>query len=354
MKLLFLANELDNTNGITSHLFNLCVGLQNHNIKIDIACGEGNAVKKFQDIGINVFIVPQLYHQKRGMINYIIAHIKIFSVIIKGKYDLVHSHHHYSSNIAQNICGLLSIKTVQTNHGLFPAIGRLKHFPSDYVIAVNDYIYNTLLLEKRVAKEKLYLIYNGIWEQIGKKKECGQKIKFISASRLIEEKGIQDFIKAVNLLDDAYFEKAEFCFAGEGPYERELLVLNKKLGNKVLYAGNIINLQERFYEYDVFVFTSKNEGLPMILIEAAFAGCQIITSRYIGINEIFNEKNGCLTYEKGNITELAEIIKKVIERNEIIKTNADKFQKIAMEYFNAGIMTNKTMEFYYKILELEQ
>lgn len=352
MKILFLTNELKNTCGVTSHLYNLCVGLKKNEVDFEIICGKREAVQKFRDAGLEAYVIPQLLHEKRNVINFIAAHVKLLVHLLNGKYDLVHSHHHYCANIAKNVCKILSIKTVQTNHGILPNVGLLKHFSADYFIALNDHIYDYLATEEKISGERISLIYNGIWEKENKTKERHKKIKFIAAARLVEEKGIQDYIKAVHLLDENYFKEAEFFIGGEGNYGNVLRELNEKLGGKIFFLGNITNLSERFDEFDVFVMTSKSksEGLPMTIIEAAFAGCSIISSNYYGINKIFNEENGCVTYDCGNLNSLSKKIIAVIENYEASKLNAKKIQEIVTKNFSADAMTQKTIQLYSNII----
>lgn len=345
MKILFLTDELKNTCGITSHLYNLCVGLKKKEVGFEIICGRGEVIQKFKDAGMEAFVIPQLLHEKRNVINFITAHVKLLIHLLNGKYDLVHSHHHYCANIAKNVCRMLSIKTVQTNHGILPNVGLLKHFSADYFIAVNDHIYDYLTTEEKISKERISLIYNGIWERENTIKEQHKKIKFIAAARLVKEKGIQDYIKAVYLLDEKYFNQAEFFVSGEGAYENVLRELNQKLGGKIFFLGNITNLSERFNEFDVFVMTSKSEseGLPMTIIESAFSGCIILSSKYYGMNKCFSEENGCVTYDCGNINSLSKKIVAIIENYKASKLNAEKFQETVKKNFSAREMVESTI-----------
>ncbi len=352
MKILFLTNELKNTCGVTSHLYNLCIGLKKNGIDFRIACGGGDSIQKFKDSEISVISIPEILHEKRIIVRFVITHIKLLFYLLSGKYDLVHSHHHYCANIAKNVCRILSIKTVQTNHGILPNVGLLKHFSADYFIAVNDHIYDYLVTEEKISGERKSLIYSGIWEKENKTKERQKKIKFIAAARLVEEKGTQDYIKAVHLLDENYFKQAEFFIGGEGAYENVLRELNEKLGGKIIFLGNVASLSERFDEFDVFVMTSKSksEGLPITMIEAAFAGCLIISSNYYGINKLFNYDNGCITYECGDYVSLTHKLANVIDNYDEAILLAKKLHKIIIKNFSADTMTQKTIQLYSKII----
>ncbi|MFA5805286.1 MAG: glycosyltransferase family 4 protein [Melioribacteraceae bacterium] len=350
MKILFLTNELKNTCGITSHLYNLCVGLKKNEVDFEIACGKGEEVKIFRDAGLEAHVIPQLLHEKRNVINFITAHVKLLIHLLNGKYDLVHSHHHYCANIAKNVCRILSIKTVQTNHGILPNVGLLKHFSADYFIAVNDHIYDYLVAEEKISGERISLIYSGIWEKENRTKERNKKIKFIAAARHVEQKGIQDYIHAVSLLDDKYFEKAEFYIAGKGDYETNLRDLKDKLASRIIFLGDITNLADQFYEYDVLVMTSRSEGLSMVMIEAAYAECVVISSQFYGLNKLFNYENGCITYNCGDYQSLSQKIAIVIDNYDEAILLAKKLHKIIIKNFNARNMVNSTIDLYKSIL----
>ncbi len=351
MKILILTSELKNTCGVSNHLYNLCIGLKKNSIDITIACPGGESIKRFTDLGVNVCTIPQLMHEKRNILNYINAYFKLFYLIRKNNYNIVHSHNHYCANIAKNVCRLTGIKTIQSNHGILPKIGRLKHFAADYYVAVNDHIKDYMIEQENIPKENIFLIYNGIWKKTNSGRFQRDKIKFIAASRLIKEKGIQDFIKAVHLLDKNIFMKAEFYIAGEGYYEAELNKLNEKLGGRVTFLGNVINLSERLNDYDIFVMATsgKYEGLPMVLIEAAFSGCIIISSSFTEMNKIFSEENGCLLYDKGDAGSLSVKIEYVIGNYPDSLLKAKKLNEIAVRNFGADLMTEKVIQLYSKV-----
>jgi glycosyltransferase involved in cell wall biosynthesis len=352
MKVLILTNELKNTCGVTSHLYNLSIGLIKNNVDLTIACSGGESVNKFRSLGVNTVIIQQLKHERRNLLNYLTAHIKLFMYLKNNKYDIVHSHHHYCANIAKNVCGILNIKTVQTNHGILPRVGRLKHFAADYYISVNDHINQYMIIEEMISGERISVIYYGIWETECKTKETHKKIRFIAAARLVEEKGIQDYINAVHLLEEKYFEQAEFFFGGEGEYEPVLRKINDKLGGKIIFLGNIINLNMHLDEFDVFVMTSKSksEGLPMSIIEAAFNKNLIITSNFVGLSYYFTDGVDGIIFENNDIKSLSEKIMFTINNYEDLTHLSLNYHQKAKIKFNAERMVNNTIKLYKSII----
>lgn len=139
---------------------------------------------------------------------------------------------------------------------------------------------------------------------------ASDKIKFIAVGSLIKRKGFDLLIDAIVGLDQSFKNRIHLKIIGEGP-ERS------RLQNKILESGlaEVINLYgtsdsiyDHLLESDVFVLTSRDEGLPIALIEAAGLSLPIITTRVGSIPEIFDEDK-CIYVDKKS-----DSIKKGIEK----------------------------------------
>ena len=349
MKILLLANSLDNSCGVSSHLFILSRGLINSGINLVIASGGGNSIQKYRDLGVEVKIIPELLHEKRCIKNWVLAELKMFRLMKSNDFDIIHSHHHFAANIARNISRILGVRSVQTIHGILPGSGRLPRYAADYFIAVSDHILDYLVKERKIEGKKIVKIYNGASSNVVKRGIRNGKIRFLAAARMVEEKKLQDYLLAANSLQEKYYESAEFFLSGAGEYKDELIMINEQNGGKVKIINEIKELSKEYYRYDVFIHCSGVEGLPMSLLEAAFSKCMLITSNYAGLNRHYTQENGLEIYNTGDTFELKRIIEKIIENPHIIMSNAGRMYRTVNEYFKSSSMIYDTVEFYNRI-----
>lgn len=73
---------------------------------------------------------------------------------------------------------------------------------------------------------------------------------------------------------------AKLLIAGEGDLRKELekKLSRRALSDKVIFLGNITNVNEMMQAMDVFILPSKHEGLPYVVIEAEASGLPCVIS----------------------------------------------------------------------------
>ncbi|MHD0318181.1 glycosyltransferase [Fusobacterium varium] len=208
-------------------------------------------------------------------------------------------------------------------------------------------------------KEKFFRIYNSfdfnkireksLQENTIKQKEYLKDNYIVAVGRLEEtQKDFTTLIEAYALVESKIKEK--LFIIGEGRHRKELenLVKKLKIEEKVLFMGYQSNPFPWIKNSNLFVHSSKFEGLPTVLIEAMILERPIIaTDCPTGPKEILeNGKSGILV-SIGNKKELAEKIEKILLnqnfKNEIVensKKNIKRFDsKIIIELFENEIMS---------------
>jgi len=101
----------------------------------------------------------------------------------------------------------------------------------------------------------------------------------VMASRLSPEKNIQLAIRALSMVVKKY-PKTGLIIIGEGERRLSLvrLVHDLKIGNSVVFEGWQENLISYYKTANLFLLSSNYEGYGMTLLEAAAAGCPIIST----------------------------------------------------------------------------
>ncbi|MBE0440424.1 MAG: glycosyltransferase family 4 protein [Gammaproteobacteria bacterium] len=164
------------------------------------------------------------------------------------------------------------------------------------IYVVSDYIKQRFMEGLSYGEHKIHVIHNGV--------ACDQKVAIslkrqhiIFVGRIIPEKGVLEFAKALNILLPRNPEwKAIFIgarhFGNTEPttaYEREVLFELKALGQKVEYK-NAIPHQEVMANYEVadiaVVPSIWNEPFGRTALEAMASHCALVSSDRGGLAEV--------------------------------------------------------------------
>jgi glycosyltransferase involved in cell wall biosynthesis len=101
--------------------------------------------------------------------------------------------------------------------------------------------------------------------------------RLLAVGRLSREKGFDLLLEALAQIRES-FPATSLLIAGAGPEELALKSQSLTLGleNAVCFAGYVAELSTCFAGASVFVLSSRHEGLPNALLEAAAAGLPIV------------------------------------------------------------------------------
>jgi glycosyltransferase involved in cell wall biosynthesis len=148
-----------------------------------------------------------------------------------------------------------------------------------------------------------------------------KKVNLLFLGRIGQRKGAFDLIKAFSLLHTEYQTKSTLILAGDGDIEQaHNLVATLNLENYIKLPG-WIGEDERdilLTEADVFILPSYNEGLPLAMLEAMAWELPVIVTPVGGIPEIVTQSENGLIVNPGNVEQLSDAIKSLIE-NEALR-----------------------------------
>lgn len=117
-----------------------------------------------------------------------------------------------------------------------------------------------------------------------------QKI-VVSVGELTPRKNHQVMIKA---MDQFRRDPITYLICGTGPLDEELhqMVQDMHLKKKVLFAGYCENVSDVLHQADYFAFPSKQEGLPVAVMEAMQAGLPVIGLDIRGNKDLIRDGEG--------------------------------------------------------------
>ena len=233
----------------------------------------------------------------------------------RSTYDVIHVHglnyHTFGAVVAGRLTGR-PVLVKLANSGTASDIARMRRgqqlalsrwmlptaLKSDRFVALNSAIVSELR-EAGVPEDRIVEIPNGVaMKSTTVEPGLHDPVRLVYIGRLHPQKGIDSAIRAVALLRSEAPESAiEFKLIGDGPERGHLEELVATLGvsDSVRFLGIREDVSFDLEESDVFVLTSRVEGLSNALLEALAAGLPVVASDIPGNRDvIIDGENGLL------------------------------------------------------------
>ena len=133
----------------------------------------------------------------------------------------------------------------------------------------------------------------------------GRGIVVLYIGSLSGEKNVDAAISAVASIPDA-----ELLLVGDGPDRARLEALARSAASdRIRFLGARDRPREELAAADVLVLPSRTEGIPAVLIEAAFSGLPVVASAVGGIPEIVEDGRTGLLVPPGDVAALARALR---------------------------------------------
>lgn len=215
----------------------------------------------------------------------------------------------------------LGLKVMYTAHGfhfykgaplkywlLFYPIERFLAGKTDVLVTINEEDYKRakrFCLHKKTRVEYIPGVgvdtayWSGKDLKPGEREEIRENIRkelgvaddeqmLLSVGELIPRKNHEEVIRALAEQKKKGVTKFRYFICGQGVLEEYLqnLIEELKLSNEVTLLGYRKDIRNLLYGTDLFVFPSKQEGMPVALMEAAVAGVPVRASDIRGNREL--------------------------------------------------------------------
>lgn len=130
-------------------------------------------------------------------------------------------------------------------------------------------------------------------------------IALISMGDLIKRKNYETAIRAVAATKN---EKLHYFICGKGPEEEALKGLAESLNitSHIHFLGFRSDIKDLLAASDVFLFTTKQEGLPRSMMEAMASGLPCIASRVRGNTDLLENTNGGYLCDVDDVSDYAD------------------------------------------------
>ena len=176
-------------------------------------------------------------------------------------------------------------------------------------------------------------------------------IVFLFVGRLVRDKGVFDLVDAFGLVS-IDFPSWELWMVGpnEDGLQAELEMRGRQIGARIRWFGSTTSPELYMASADVLVLPSYREGFGSVVIEAAASGIPSIAYRVNGVIDAIEDKLTGLLVDKGDISGLAQVMKRLGVEKELRKDLGEASLKRAEKDFSSLAVNAAWMDFYSEVL----
>jgi glycosyltransferase involved in cell wall biosynthesis len=165
------------------------------------------------------------------------------------------------------------------------------------------------------------------------------------------QKAPEDII-AVARLVCARMPEARFVLIGDGVLRPhiETLIHKNALHDKVRLAGWRRDVDRVMRCFDLLLLTSRWEGLPRVMLEAASARLPIVATRVGGVEEAVVQRDRVRLYEAGDVAGLAAGVQALLSANGLVHTHTAGAEHLLPVEFHIEEMVKQYQSLYDRLL----
>lgn len=325
-----------NNGGSQAMIMNIYRSIDREKVQFDFIIDREEEIffaDEIKQLGGKIYVMP-IFNLK-NIFNFIREWNRFFCE--HKEYRIIHGHVRSTAAIYLYIAKKYKLKTISHSHstssgnGILAIIKAILQYPIRYV--ADEFIAcsqesGIWLFGKRVCrKDNFFILKNAIdcekfsYDEVIRR-EIREELKIEEDDILIGHIGRFEFPKNHDFLVDIFKEvnrknpKLKLCLVGDG--SKKIYIENKvkrlNLERDVVFLGVRNDINKLMMAFDLFVFPSIFEGLPVTLIEAQASGLKCIIS-----NNITREVNISKDIDYLNIINKEEWISFIIKYAESYK-----------------------------------
>ena len=225
----------------------------------------------------------------------------------------------------------------------------------DCFLAISDYNYRNLV---RFGVDKEKIIFHPVGIEIDKfpfkwqgKNKAPSKIIVLTVARLVEEKGLEYSIMAVNKILKKNPDLAlNYYIIGEGPLRKsvEKLVKELKLENvvKIIGAMDQMEVVKEMSKAHIFLLPSIAEALPVVLMEAQAIGLPVIATNVGSVKEVVNNQKSGFIVPAKDVDAIAEKLEYLIGKPELWSNIGQKGREFVEKHYDINKLNLRLVKIY--------
>ncbi len=147
----------------------------------------------------------------------------------------------------------------------------------------------------------------------------------------------------------------KLLIVGDGPERERLMATVRATGisERVVFTGQVKNVQPVYAIADVFVLSSHSEGSPNVLLEAMAAQVPIVATAVGGVPEIVENEESALLVPANDPAALAAAIARVVKDNSLSQRLARKATALVETQFTSQNYARSLIEIYLDVISTQ-
>jgi len=324
--------------------FNLVSYLKENGVPTACVVHEGGELQaRLADLDIPIFPIDY------GGFDIVAESIRLRNVCSKMGYGIVHAHDSHGHNIALTLKFLSpGVRVIVTRRVLSDKnkslVSKWKYTNRsiDKFVAVSRAV-ERQLVEWGVSDSRVVQIPSGVELDRFKRVDADRfveeyripKTKYVigTACALDDNKDVATLLTMAAKLAYA-IDDFVLLVAGQGDKRDELerMATFIEINEKIRFLGFVPRMPEFYSALDVFMLSSRSEGLGTSVLEAGACGCAVVASRCGGPEDyIEHDKNGFL-FDIEDDNSLTEIIKRLLLDEDLRRGVVERFSETLQEY----------------------
>lgn len=193
--------------------------------------------------------------------------------------------------------------------------------------------------------KQTYYCYNGVIPKDIPQRQKSNTLDLVCVGSVNERKNQLGVLNAIGLLPEKVQARITFRVVGDGTAMPLLKEKTKELKARIIFVGNSNVVDKHLQQANCFVLFSKDEGLPISIIEGMRSGLPIIGTRIAGVPEqIIDGKTGFLV--DVDERQLADKLRYLVDHLDELEQMGQASYELFLEKFTLEAMVKKYAEIY--------
>ncbi|MFN2471255.1 MAG: glycosyltransferase family 4 protein [Gaiellaceae bacterium] len=202
------------------------------------------------------------------------------------------------------------------------------------------------LVAHRFPESRLRVVLNGIDVRRAEPAQAHDPFVVGTAAILEHRKGVDVLLDACARVE----RPLRLEIFGDGSLRSELETRARSLGLDARFHGRVPNVRERIEELDLFVLPSRDENLPMALLEAMAAAVPPVATRVGGVPELIVDGESGVLVEVADVDGLARAIGSLVDDPLRRENLARAAARRVGERFEVGALARQMVSLYEQAL----
>ena len=364
MRIAYLVTRADPIGGAQIHVRDLTIAMreQGHEPAV-ITGGSGPFTDALKAEGIPTFSLQHLVAPIRPVEEFR-AFGEIRAVLRELRPDLLSTHSSKAGILGRLAGRSLRIPVIFTAHGwaftpgvpsgpatIYRFVERLAAPLASRIVTVSEFD-RRLALEYGITRpEHIVTVHNGMPDiPPALRADPGRTpVRLVMVARFELQKDQRTLVRALAELRQYPWE---LDLIGDGPLIPEITALCAELGlsERVRFWGQVLDVETRLAEAQVFFLMSNWEGFPRSILEAMRAGLPVVASSVGGIEESVHDGETGFVVPRGDVDSLRQRIEQLLLEPELRRRLGANGRDLYERYFTLAHTVEGTLAVYREVL----